>query len=304
MSPVGHLYNQIFSSRNWRRYAEHSLKWRTGTKRNQRGFCREMVFSRYVNFCFVTKNFPNFCGNVGFIIVSPSTSPFLLLAQMSTVGQGRLFLKVSRSHSVTHHRRSDSSRAVIGPSLWLVPDNTQRSKRHIHTPAGSLSVLFIVSFFLSFFCYVVFIHHVSLHPLSSFHLFLYNTQHKHPCPRRNSNPQPQKASSQLLFPVSCPQLDVFNTYSRIYLIYFFKYTILFTPRSLKHSRPFPSGVLIEILYVGYRISCNCALCPTRLNCFACRMKCKPYNLWIHVLHFILNLQYYKQYSTIHIPPKV
>jgi hypothetical protein len=54
--------------------------------------------------------------------------------------------------------------------------------------------LVFFSCFLSFFLSVLFIHCVPFYPLSSCHLFLYNTQHKYPCRRQDSNPQSQQAS--------------------------------------------------------------------------------------------------------------
>jgi hypothetical protein len=48
--------------------------------------------------------------------------------------------------------------------------------------------------FFSFFRSVLFIHCAPWYPLSSCHLFLYNTQHKHAWPRRNPNPHSQQAS--------------------------------------------------------------------------------------------------------------
>ena len=50
---------------------------------------------------------------------------------------------------------------------------------------------FFLSFFLSFA--VLFIDYVPVRPLSSCHLFLYDTQHKHPFHRWDSNPRCQPA---------------------------------------------------------------------------------------------------------------
>jgi hypothetical protein len=47
--------------------------------------------------------------------------------------------------------------------------------------------------FRSFFRSVLFIDYVSVRPLSSCHLFLYDTQHKHPFHRWDSNPRCQPA---------------------------------------------------------------------------------------------------------------
>ena len=55
--------------------------------------------------------------------------------------------------------------------------------KNIHASRGIF--LFVLSFLLS----VNSIHCVPSHPLSPCHLFLCNTQHKHPCPQRDSNPQ-------------------------------------------------------------------------------------------------------------------
>jgi ribosomal protein L44E len=47
---------------------------------------------------------------------------FFSLAQQPNAGQGRLILEVSRSHTVTHHRRYDSSGQGIGPSQRPLSD--------------------------------------------------------------------------------------------------------------------------------------------------------------------------------------
>ena len=55
------------------------------------------------------------------------------LAQQPNAGQGRLFLEVSRSHTVTHHTRYDSSGRGIGSSQRPLPDLTQHSQQtNIH----------------------------------------------------------------------------------------------------------------------------------------------------------------------------
>jgi len=48
---------------------------------------------------------------------------FFILAQQPLVGQGRLIVEASRSHS-------DSSGRVISPMRSPLPDNTQHSQRH------------------------------------------------------------------------------------------------------------------------------------------------------------------------------
>jgi hypothetical protein len=63
--------------------------------------------------------------------------------------RNRVDLDASRTYTVTHHSRYDSSGRVIGPSQRPLPDNT-------HIP----------------------------------------TRDRHPCPRRNSNPQSQHASGR------------------------------------------------------------------------------------------------------------
>jgi len=52
----------------------------------------------------------------------------ICLAQQPPVGQGLLIHKVSRSHTVTHHSRLDSSGRVISSSQGPLPDNTQHSQ--------------------------------------------------------------------------------------------------------------------------------------------------------------------------------
>jgi hypothetical protein len=68
---------------------------------------------------------------------SPSLSLSLSQASQPNVNQGRLILKVSRSHTMTHHSRYDSSGRVIGPSQRPLPDKTQHSQEtDIHAPGG------------------------------------------------------------------------------------------------------------------------------------------------------------------------
>ena len=53
------------------------------------------------------------------------------------VGHGLLIHEVSRSHTTTHHIRSDSSGRVISSSQRSLPDNTQRSQEtDIRAPGG------------------------------------------------------------------------------------------------------------------------------------------------------------------------
>jgi hypothetical protein len=57
--------------------------------------------------------------------------------QQPYVGQGHLIFEVSRSHTMTHHTRYDTSGLVIYLSQRPVPDNVQYTKEtDIHTPRG------------------------------------------------------------------------------------------------------------------------------------------------------------------------
>jgi len=59
----------------------------------------------------------------------------LFLARQPPVGQGLIILEVSRSLSMTHHSRLDSSGRVIGSSQRPLPDKTQHSQQtDIHAP--------------------------------------------------------------------------------------------------------------------------------------------------------------------------
>ena len=52
-------------------------------------------------------------------------------------GHGLLILEVSRSHTMTHHSRQDSSGRVISSSQRPLPDNTQHSQQiNVHAPGG------------------------------------------------------------------------------------------------------------------------------------------------------------------------
>ena len=55
---------------------------------------------------------------------------------------------------------------------------------------------FFVRAFFSFLRSVLFIHCVPLYPLSSYHIFRYNTENQHPCLRRDSNPRSQQPSDR------------------------------------------------------------------------------------------------------------
>ena len=63
---------------------------------------------------------------------------FIILAQQPPSGPGGLLIHdVSRSHTTTHHSRSDSSGRVISSSQRPLPDNTQHSQQtDIHVPVG------------------------------------------------------------------------------------------------------------------------------------------------------------------------
>ena len=62
---------------------------------------------------------------------------FLPLELRPNAGHGLLILKVSRSHTTTHHSRQDSSGRVISSSQRPLPDNTQHSQqKNIHAPGG------------------------------------------------------------------------------------------------------------------------------------------------------------------------
>jgi hypothetical protein len=110
---------------------------------------------------------------------------FLLfsLAPQSNEHQGRLILEVFRSHTMTHHSQWDSSGRMIGPSQRHLPVNTQHSQDiNIHVHGGIFFVFSCTLYlFLSWLSYVL--------PF----VFTYNTKHKQPCPRRDSNPQRQEA---------------------------------------------------------------------------------------------------------------
>ena len=52
---------------------------------------------------------------------------FFFVVLQPNAGHGLLILEVSRSHTMTHHSRQDSSGRVISPSQRPLPDNTQYS---------------------------------------------------------------------------------------------------------------------------------------------------------------------------------
>jgi hypothetical protein len=56
-----------------------------------------------------------------------------LETRFAPLGQGLFIHEVSRSHTTTHHSRSDSSGRVISSSQRPLPDNTQHSKQ---SPVG------------------------------------------------------------------------------------------------------------------------------------------------------------------------
>jgi len=61
----------------------------------------------------------------------------LFLAQQPPLGHGLLIHMVSRSHTMTHHSRYDSSGRVISSSQRSLPDNTQHSQQtNIHAHGG------------------------------------------------------------------------------------------------------------------------------------------------------------------------
>ena len=57
--------------------------------------------------------------------------------QQPNAGQGLLIFDVSRSYTITHHSRWDSSGRGIGQSQRPLPDNTQQTKgAEIHALGG------------------------------------------------------------------------------------------------------------------------------------------------------------------------
>ena len=63
-------------------------------------------------------------------------STFFLLLQQPPVGLGLLIHEVSKSHTTTHHSRSDSFVRVISSSQRPLPDNTQHLQQTSMPPVG------------------------------------------------------------------------------------------------------------------------------------------------------------------------
>ena len=61
---------------------------------------------------------------------------FFCLALRPKAGHDLIILEVTRSHTMTHHSRYDSSGRVISSSQIPLPDNTQHSLTNIHAPGG------------------------------------------------------------------------------------------------------------------------------------------------------------------------
>jgi hypothetical protein len=60
---------------------------------------------------------------------------FFFFSLLPQAGHGLLILKVSRSHTTTHHSRKDSSGLVISSLHRPLPDNTQHPQEtNIHAP--------------------------------------------------------------------------------------------------------------------------------------------------------------------------
>ena len=75
--------------------------------------------------------FPSIC--TGFVNICP----FFLWRCDPTLVMTSSFLRFSRSHTMTHHIRQDSSGRVISSSQKPLPDNTQNSQQtNIHAPCG------------------------------------------------------------------------------------------------------------------------------------------------------------------------
>ena len=58
------------------------------------------------------------------------------LTQQPSMGQGLFIHEVSRSHTTTHHSRSDPSGRVMSSSQIPLPDNTQQSQQTSMPPVG------------------------------------------------------------------------------------------------------------------------------------------------------------------------
>jgi hypothetical protein len=105
---------------------------------------------------------------------------FLPVTQEPNSGLSCFVVQVSRSHTMTHHSRDDSSRRVIGPSQRPPPDNKQHSQwTDIYDPCRFLSQ-FLLFFHL---CAFSVLDSLSLFSWLLSLCFLYNTHHIHPYPR-------------------------------------------------------------------------------------------------------------------------
>jgi hypothetical protein len=98
---------------------------------------------------------------------------FFSVAQQSKSCLDRLTVEVSRSHTIRHiNVRTPLNEGSARQNTQLIQERASMS---------SLGFCFVRPFFRS----VLFIHCVPLDTLSSCHLLLYNTPHKHPCPQRD-----------------------------------------------------------------------------------------------------------------------
>ena len=65
------------------------------------------------------------------------TSDTFFLSLLPNAGHGLLILEVSRSHTITHHSRQDSSAQVIDPSERPLPNKTHHPQQEdIHVAGG------------------------------------------------------------------------------------------------------------------------------------------------------------------------
>jgi len=100
---------------------------------------RKKFFEIYRQFGHTSKSFasPVDSPPPGDLNACPCLTFFLPVALWPNAGHGLLILEVSRSHTTTHHSRSDSSRRVISSSQRPLPDNTQRSQQtNFHALGG------------------------------------------------------------------------------------------------------------------------------------------------------------------------
>ena len=154
------------------------------------------------------------CRTKQFSDFSSSVANRFFLVSLWPKGGHDLIHNVSRSHSTTHHSRYDTSGRMISPSQRPLPTNSQQwqtsmspagfeptnqaSKRpqiHACGPRGAMTSSF-----------TRFLDHtrrttVGTTPLDKWsarrrdlHLTTHND--RHPCPRRDSNPQTKQASKQ------------------------------------------------------------------------------------------------------------